>query len=670
MSRGVKEIRNKLDAIAQNHNQFGFKLDSQPIRRRREETCSYVYARDIIGRKDDVKNIVARLLDPHVQQMNWRAGKNHSCPTRDLDAKGSFTTLKIRTCLRISHIGQWYKSDQALRSLLANWICLRALDLSHSKIKILPDTLGKLVHLRYLDLSWKFDLEVLPNSITDLHNLETLRLAGCEKLRELPEDLCKLTKLRVLDTIGCQRLACMPRGMGKLNSLKKLPFLEVGERTSGPEGGQLADQLEEIQALKNLKGDLCIWIIIPTAAKYVIRNGTKGGYLSQHQHLTDITVRFTKRDFKDLRKRVYDIDEALLEDLQPHPNLRGLELEGYGGGRMPKWPREENLTIFLPNLVCIKLEACHNLQHLALLGKLHKLKCLILVDLSDLEYIQNTAISDSYNGVRALESEELFFPALEQLVLSDLPKLKGWWRDDSNISQDHGLSLPSFPCLSYLRIFKCLSLACMPFCPRVERLTIVGCNVNLQIMETIESGNPKLRSLHTSNVSHLKLALPVEAFQHLNSMIISSDCEVENLSEVEEVFHCCSSSLRTLEIRCCLKLKSVCEGLEHLTALEKEEGEDDEMPWRCLHHCLRSLELNNLPNLVNLPNGMRYLTALQSLEIRDCASLKSLPEWMPELTSLKQLKIQHCSQNLKERCRDITGEDWPNIQQIPDINIY
>ncbi|KAJ8422804.1 hypothetical protein Cgig2_018005 [Carnegiea gigantea] len=44
ISRGVKEIRKRLDAIASNHNQFGFKLDCQPIRRRREDTCSYTTA--------------------------------------------------------------------------------------------------------------------------------------------------------------------------------------------------------------------------------------------------------------------------------------------------------------------------------------------------------------------------------------------------------------------------------------------------------------------------------------------------------------------------------------------------------------------------------------------------------------------------------------------------
>ncbi|KMS95539.1 hypothetical protein BVRB_007230 [Beta vulgaris subsp. vulgaris] len=63
MSRGVKKIRKKLDAIASNHSKFDFCVDSEPIRRRRAETCSYVYEGNIVGREDDVKKIIGLLLD-------------------------------------------------------------------------------------------------------------------------------------------------------------------------------------------------------------------------------------------------------------------------------------------------------------------------------------------------------------------------------------------------------------------------------------------------------------------------------------------------------------------------------------------------------------------------------------------------------------------------------
>ncbi|KAJ8422813.1 hypothetical protein Cgig2_018014 [Carnegiea gigantea] len=464
MSQGIKEIRKRLDAIASNHNQFGFKLDWTLLYGQGKE--KWLSLKEVgLGR------------------------------VKQVDMKKSFIGHKIRTCLRIADIHRSpyqyrYKSDLCI--LLANWTCLRASDLSDLDIKNLPNAMGRLIHLRYLDLSYNPDLEVLPDSTTTLHNLETLRLVACRKLRELPKDLSKLTKLRVLDTSYCWGLAPMPRRMGRLRCLQKLPLLVLD-------------------------------------ARYVLKNGQQGGYLSEHQRLTRITFRFPNSNF----------DEALLEDLQPHPSLKDLKLEGYCGKRMPYWARKENLAIFLPNLVSFYLQSCHKLQHLAVLGRSPKLEFLRLEDLPDLEYIEDTTMSKHSGVVGAWKSEESFFPSLEELELWGLPKLKGWWGDGSNTNQRHG-----------------------------------------------------------------------------------------------------------------------------------EDKEDDGMPWHCLHHCLRSLELSELPKLVNLPNGMRYLTALQSLHIEACRELESMPEWMLELTSLKQLIILDYSDGLTERCHNCTREDWPNIQHIPQVRIH
>ncbi|KAL2944381.1 Disease resistance protein RGA2 [Bienertia sinuspersici] len=68
MSRGVKKIRKKLNAIVNNHTQFGLSADSQSFRRRREETCSFVYEGTMIGREGDVEKNVSLLLDSNIQQ--------------------------------------------------------------------------------------------------------------------------------------------------------------------------------------------------------------------------------------------------------------------------------------------------------------------------------------------------------------------------------------------------------------------------------------------------------------------------------------------------------------------------------------------------------------------------------------------------------------------------
>jgi len=67
MSRELKNIRKKLDGIANDADKYSLKVDHQPIRKRREETCSYVYEEDIIGREDDKKRIIDMLLESNVQ---------------------------------------------------------------------------------------------------------------------------------------------------------------------------------------------------------------------------------------------------------------------------------------------------------------------------------------------------------------------------------------------------------------------------------------------------------------------------------------------------------------------------------------------------------------------------------------------------------------------------
>ncbi|KAJ8422808.1 hypothetical protein Cgig2_018009 [Carnegiea gigantea] len=391
-----------------------------------------------------------------------------------------------------------------------------------------------------------------------------------------------------------------------------------------------------------------------------------------------------------------DEQRLLLEDLQPHCNVRELRLGNYGSMRMPSWAKEDDLTTFLPNLVRLKLWQCPGWQHLPSLRKLYNLKSLEVISMRDLEYIENTSSKGIIgNGVAASESRVLF-PFLQQLTLVYLDKLKGWWRDDDDvidcdINQGQQHLLTSFPSLSKLTIWRCPNFTCVITCPNVEELKLEGkLGEKSRIIIPVESRNSKLRIVESERAGTLKSIWPTEAFQCVQKMRICGDEEMESLSEVEEVLRS-SSSLRVLCIGSWEKLKTVGGGLEHLTALETlslhdlpnlmslskagegegegEEEVDDEMPWRCLHQKLQSLSLRGLPKLVNLPKGMRCLRALQSLTFSECTALESLPESMRELTSLRSLTIGRCSGGLMKRCCKNTGEDWPNIQHICDIRI-
>lgn len=88
---------------------------------------------------------------------------------------------------------------------------MRTLKLDGASLKELPASIGKLKHLRYLDISWTA-IRVLPESITKLYNLQTLRFMNCELLGKLPSQMRNMVNLRHIyfsyprqmpDKVGC-----------------------------------------------------------------------------------------------------------------------------------------------------------------------------------------------------------------------------------------------------------------------------------------------------------------------------------------------------------------------------------------------------------------------------------------------------------------------------------
>ena len=94
----------------------------------------------------------------------------------------------------------------------------------------MSSSIGKLKHLRYLDVSGNDRLKILPNSIIILLNLQTMKLKNCHALRELSQDTKNLVNLRHLDISYCFKLTHMPHGLGNLTSLEILPWFVVNDR--------------------------------------------------------------------------------------------------------------------------------------------------------------------------------------------------------------------------------------------------------------------------------------------------------------------------------------------------------------------------------------------------------------------------------------------------------
>ena len=153
-------------------------------------------------------------------------------------------------------------------------------------MKMLPNTIGTLMHLKYLDLSSN-DIEVLPSSITKLVNLQTLKLSECEKLRELPVDIQKMVRLKHLDLKGCVNLTHMPHGLGQLTSLQTLNLFVLSKDPVG--SSKHCGGLAELNKLNDLRGKL----EIRNLAR--LKDATpefKAANLKEKQYLSELELRW------------------------------------------------------------------------------------------------------------------------------------------------------------------------------------------------------------------------------------------------------------------------------------------------------------------------------------------------------------------------------------------
>ncbi|XP_059651985.1 putative disease resistance protein RGA4 isoform X1 [Cornus florida] len=359
--------------------------------------------------------------------------------------------------------------------------CLRLLDLPNMKIKTVPNYISKLKHLRYLDLS-SYLIKYLPSSITKLQNLQTLKLNSCHCLKELPRDFKKLVNLNHVELDECLDLIGMPVGLGQLRSLLTLTRFVADLNSSG---------LSELQNLNNLRGRLSIkmfgrprghscsnsrwWCLKDATAAEGVTN-----YLEAKQYLKMLVLQFDRDEDNGV----------LLESLRPHPNLKELGIDRYGGvSFQPSWMMVDKIGLFssfLPNLVRINMSNCHS-KHLPLFGQLPSLQFLRLLFMNSLEYMEDKSSSEdslcsSSSSSGGGAPTPTFFPSLKTLDLWKLPKLKGWWRSQAeeeatttlqDQQQQHLNKLPSFPSLSQLSIRWCPNLASMPILqPCLEQLDL------------------------------------------------------------------------------------------------------------------------------------------------------------------------------------------------------
>ncbi|KAK9016430.1 hypothetical protein V6N11_078930 [Hibiscus sabdariffa] len=548
-------------------------------------------------------------------------------------------------------------------------------------IKTIAESIHKLKHLRYLDLSENENLKFLPNSICKTYNLQVLKLDYCEGLEELPKKIEKLVNLIHLSCRYCRRLTHMPRGIGKLTSLQTLSWFVVDKHGSH---GAAAANLSELSGLNSLRGELRIKNL---GFQKNAKEEFKAANLKGKQHLQSLVLEWGGAEEAEDDD---DDEEKSLEDLQPHPNLKELWVKGWrGDAKFPTW------LSLLTSLTTIDIWGPSKFKHLPSFAQLPHLKALCIDKLTELEYMED---SDSCG-----EGEtEPFFLSLTSLELRQCPNMKSWWKRPIDNEE-----LVAFPCLSYLEIEDC-PLSSMPLYPSVDE--------GLRLVNT--SSRP-LKQTIKMNITASTSYLPLSKLKSFH---------VENIEELDpNMLQECLQNMTSLKewgIGSCHWLKSLSgwlqqmKGLTRLTIAYCKELDLEGMQWEPLRNLSR-LVMDNLPQLVSLPLWLQHLTSLQSLDIINCTELKlsadgvqifqhhtslrslylenipkclQLPEWLPHLTNLKELYLLNLPNltslpeemrsltsleglyiidipQLQERCQKDIGADWHKIAHIPRIRV-
>ncbi|XP_062117774.1 putative disease resistance protein RGA4 isoform X1 [Humulus lupulus] len=627
---------------------------------------------------------------------------------------------KIRTILHFSAS----KDKTFCDAIISNCKSIRCLGLNNSRMKLVYNSIGKLKHLRYLDLSWNSGLKVLPNSITNLLNLQTLKLNQCSQLQELPRDIEKLINLRHLDLSSCDKLNSLPSGLGQLMQLRYLDLswndgllllpdstnclsnLQILKLNRCSELQELPRDIEKLFNLKHLEISHCDKLEymprglgqlanLQTLSKYVLMKRESsiprhGGELKELMRLNNLRGDLEVINLSHEKDVVAEYGRAEIKDKK---YLRSLTLEwdsrveideaeaivGYEMSIECLQPHENLLQLrlrnyggaklstwlsSLTNLVDLTLVDCKKCEYLVSLNQFHCLKVLNLQNLESLEYISSNNCNEDLVG-----STKTLLPSLRKLDLRGLRNLKGWWREEVDHSFAAAISGKEEDKHKHMPL---------PYLPSLSTLEIWNCP-KLTCMPLY----PHLEHLTLEN-SSLK---PLEETLRMKMMMMSSSAgslkdltltAIEDLECLPDSFESLTS-LNCLFINNCPKLKHLCPGILHLSSLRKLwisncEGladmlnGDDGIMWKALNGSLHFLCLETLPSIATvLPKGIRHLTSLQQLEVSRSDSLTTIPEWIHNLKSLKMLRLYGCSNltSLPDGIRSLTILNSLTIRDCP-----
>ncbi|CAN6476049.1 unnamed protein product [Victoria cruziana] len=378
---------------------------------------------------------------------------------------------------------------------IINFKWLRVLSLKCLEICELPNSIGDLVLLKYLDLSHT-NVRKLPSSIGKLCNLQTLNL-NYTSLEELPKEMGKLHNLRHL-RLKNTKLTFVAEGLGKLTHLKTLDTFLVCDDKNKTRGCNI----RELKDLNKLRGELSIKGLGCT--ELAIDRAEKAAQLLKEKHgLISLELDFDISE--DDKPASASEQSSVLEALEPPCRLKEMKICHYKG-KIPSWFLEPNYSM----LQTLELTNCplwaeemgiDSMETLDARASIPALKSLTVTS-NELKMPINMPVLEELNVVEcasleqvadmpALKMLRLFrvntlkklpdcLPSLEELELSRIPNWEGWPASGSGET-----TFSCMPCLKEAHFYSCPELQTggliytlskgHDFHIQLQRLTVFDC---------------------------------------------------------------------------------------------------------------------------------------------------------------------------------------------------
>ncbi|KAH0462959.1 hypothetical protein IEQ34_007541 [Dendrobium chrysotoxum] len=524
---------------------------------------------------------------------------------------------------------------------------LRLLYLFAPYWNMIPEEIENLIHLRYLKIDGN-NLTRLPRSLSNLYHLKYTIYLGKWRRNQpqvdfLPSDINNLSNLHYM-RLPMNYISLSTCGIGKLKSLQALYLFGLRDLN-----GYRIGELENMNDLCRL-GINCLENI-----KYA--EEACSAKLCAKRRLTDLTLRWSNTDSRNI-----DLDENVLDNLQPPKFLRNLSIIGYMGARSAIWM---NNVIPIFNIEEIYLTNCLEWETLPPFGQLPFLKSLSLFNMPKVKWLES-----KFNGNDKYHA----FPLLEKLYIRGLEALEDWF--EAGVAAEDGCL---FPCLIKLVLENCPKLKELPSMPsKLKSLKIKNTGWKTLNCCSISNSIPleKVEVSDCPNIISLLLADEIArlaALRHLTIVNCPSLISLGRYREVETTNNC---HLMLSELRISDPSVLLMEPLRSIASLKELRIRDnDELvsfpneaeQWLLNNRSsLSHLEFYSIKSLQSLPSYLESLDSLQTLYIYVLPMLRELPNLPP---NLQFLAIGQCHPELFERYGEDGGSDRHKIAYIPDIQI-